>query len=358
MLKIGRSFNLFLLGDFLIKVLVVDDSAFMRKVVRDLLTKEKQISVVGEADNGFNGIKQTLALKPDVVVMDLQMPFMDGLKALQKIMEEQPTPVIILSAFVEQDSETAVACLEAGAIDLVQKPGGPVTLDLDNIKEELIKKVLEAAKAKVKKINCEVQKPCFLKKDFGKLPAAKKVVVVASSTGGPSALEQLFSQLPPTPGAGFIIIQHMPMFFTSSFALRLNNHSGICIKEAEQGEIVKENIGLVAPGGKHLEIKNKTVFLTDSAPENGVKPSANVTLKSAAKEYGEKVIGVILTGMGEDGLEGMRAVKKAGGKVIAQDKETSVVYGMPMEVAKAGLADFILPLEKISEKIGELIKKI
>ncbi len=349
-----------------IKVLVVDDSAFMRKVISEILTSASGIEVIATARNGREAVEKTNTLKPDVITMDIDMPEMDGLAALKIIMKECPTPVLMVSAHTQTGAEDTLKSFEYGAIDFIAKPGGSISLNLKDSKDEIITKVKAAAQVDVKKMkkNSKKQtssKPLILK-PRSKF-ALRKIVTIGSSTGGPSALEEVITKLPGDLPAPVLVVQHMPPDFTKSLAERLNRISAIEVREAKDGDMIQEGLVLIAPGDYHMELKNvkigteqiEMVRLNQRPRELGVRPCANIMIKSVASLHGKTSVSVILTGMGNDGTEGLKAIKSAGGQTIVQDKETSLIYGMPKSAVDAGVADYVVPLGRIAQKIVECI---
>jgi len=304
----------------------------------------------------MSAVRETKRLKPDVITMDIQMPLMDGLSALSEIMTDNPTPVVVLSAFTKENADVTVDCLEAGAVDFVAKPGGTISTNIDEVKGKLIKKIKLAAKANVKPISRKASRIPKLKKGIRHRERAKKVVVIAASTGGPAALAKIFPHFPLDMDAAVLIIQHMPRVFTTSLAVRLDASSALYVKEAEAGDKIANAAAYIAPGGVHMLVNSrKEIKLSDEPPVVGLRPCADYLLESVAKHYGENVIGVVLTGMGSDGAKGMATIRKHGGKVIAQDEDTSVVFGMPQVIIEQGNADKVLPISKIPKAIMEWI---
>lgn len=346
-----------------IQVLVVDDSAYMRKVVSNMLQSDEGISVVDTARDGLDALEKIKKWKPDVVTLDVEMPRMDGLTALQRIMVECPVPVVMLSSLTQEGSQTTIKALTLGAVDFVPKPSGAISLDIQKVKEDLIRKIKVCARATLKNAKTlHVPVPTVKEKiaalnqiGLGRPPS--KVVVIGSSTGGPNALQQVVPRLPADLPAAVLIVQHMPPGFTKSLAERLDDISRIKVKEASQGDSLLTGHALVAPGGYHLHlISNAVVGLNKDAPVHSVRPAVDVTMESVVKHYGSRVVGVILTGMGYDGSGGATAIKKAGGKTIAQNEETCVVYGMPRVVAEMGKADKVLPITEISDEIVRMVQ--
>lgn len=349
-----------------INVLVVDDSAFMRKLLTDLLESDPSIRVVATARNGSEALKKIQELRPDVVTLDVEMPVMDGLATLQRIMREHPLPVIIVSSLTQADAEITVRALQQGAVDFITKPSN--ILSLSEVKEELIDKVKIAAGVDISKTStpsypmvasANTARPGNASRNTHE--KAKKLVLIGTSTGGPQALQAVLPRLPHNIPAAILIVQHMPAGFTRSLAERLDEISEIRVKEAEDGEKVAAGTAYIAPGDYHMIVeplhKELLIRLTKEEPVNGHRPSVDVLMKSAAKVEGYDLIGVIMTGMGYDGREGVRALKEKGAKIIAQDASTSVVFGMPKAVIEANLADHVVPLPLIAHEIRRLVKK-
>ena len=375
-----------------IKVLVVDDSALMRKVISQILNSSDKIEVIGTASNGVEALKKLRNWQIDLVTLDLHMPEMDGLTTLKHIMAEDPKPVVMISAFTKAGVEETIKCLEAGAADFVTKPGGEISRDLKSTSsEEIISKIIAASKVNVKLLRKVTDKPIEEPEAKPEPPEKEKpkpeptpepqqepehepkldrekdvkrrgkIIVIGSSTGGPQTLERLVPKLPADLDAPVLLVQHMPPAFTKSLAERLDRLSALRVKEAEEGDIIEKGKVYIAPGDYHMEIKRglnagenvDKITLSQKPKEEGVRPSVNYTLRSAAEFYREKVVAVILTGMGSDGTEGMKPVKAYKGVCIAQDKDTAIIYGMPKSIADAGLADYILPLDQIPGKIVE-----
>ncbi len=344
-----------------IRVLVADDSFFTRKILREILNSDPSIEIVGEAKDGIEAVEKALMLRPDVVTMDHNMPKVNGVIATRMILETDPScAIVMLSAYTRDGAEETMESLRAGAVDFIAKPTSEIAMDLDKVQKDILSKIKAAAHARVIKYKDLNTQPIKTKiKLHGSAPF--KIVIIGSSTGGPPILENIFSELPRDLRAGFLVVQHMPKKFTKSLADRLNKSSNLEIKEAEEGDVIKQGLVLIAPGDFHMEIKKvpkdvaqRAIHLTEDPPVLSLRPSINVTLNSAAKFYEEAVIGIILTGMGEDGKIGMKSIKDAGGHVIAQDPETTVIDSMPKAVIDAGLADEILNPERIVQRIIEL----
>jgi len=357
-----------------IRVLVVDDSFFMRKMLQEMMEDSGgAITVLDTAQNGLEAVEKTLKLKPDVVTLDVEMPQMDGLQALQKIMAERPTPVVMLSSHTGEGTATAIRALELGAVDCLGKPAGRVMENMKEIQGELIEKIKVASAIrprqragtrlgpKVSAAVVELKEP----PQDASFPQIEKpaqlIVAVASSTGGPRALNELFSNIQRHPAAAYVIVQHISVGFTKALARRLGEVSCLAISEAEDQQTLLGGHAYVAPAGSHLVIEGhpghfKAVF-NDAPPRLGVKPSADIMMASVAKVAGKHCLGVVLTGMGRDGTEGLKAIRAAGGKTFAQDAESCVVYGMPKSVVDAGLVDRQLSLPKMAEEINALLSK-
>lgn len=370
----------------MIKVLIIDDSFVMRKLLRDILSTE-DIEVAGIAKSGSEALKKIPQIKPDVITLDLVMPGWSGLTTLKHIMEEYPTPVVILSAHSREGVDITIKCLEAGAVSFILKPSGELSLDIDKVAFELLKAVRLAATvdaAKISALFAPASRPVKYK-----TAAADKIIVIGASTGGPQTLTAILSALPPYFSPPIIVVQHMPSIeFTQSLAERLKNACKLMVKVAEDNEtIARKNIYLV-PGGYSMTLQaiekkpetrvqsteireQSTEYRVESTEDGGQRievvmrlvkdspdvltPSINATMRSTAKIFNGNTIGVILTGMGSDGAEGMEAIKNSGGKTLVQD-ESSLIFGMPQAVIDRGCADSVLPAGKIAERIAELVE--
>jgi two-component system chemotaxis response regulator CheB len=328
-----------------IRVLVVDDSLLMRQMVTRFLT-EAGMKVVATAKNGLEGLELALQYKPDVITLDVQMPEMDGLEMLKLLMKKQPAPVVMLSSMTQENAATTFEALHLGAVDFVGKPGGAVSLKLAEVKQELVYKVIAASHALLD-IKAEPKEEKIL--DTLDWDSDEGVVIIGSSTGGPKALSYIIPEIPKDFLLPIVVVQHMPPGFTASLSKRLNERSYLLVSEAKENKVPKPGEVWIAPGGVHLvfDVEKKMKY-DNSPPHLGVRPAVDITLMSAVEVWGKNVIGVILTGMGTDGSKGCRKVKQAGGKVIVQDKQTSVVYGMPKKVVETGLADRVCSLGQIA----------
>ena len=349
-----------------IRVLIVDDSAFMRVMISDMLKSDADIEVAGTARNGKEGLEKAILLKPDIITLDIEMPVMNGLEALVELMKLKPVPkVIILSSLSYEGGEAAIKAFELGALDYVVKPvRSLITIDAEQMREELINKIKSICWSKTgyfPQIKPEYKLPSVDKKVKHKSRSdeyLKYIVAIGTSTGGPKALQEVITKLPQDIPAAVLIVQHMPPGFTKSLANRLDSLSEINVKEAEDGDVLKSGWAYIAPGNYHMLVKslkdNKyKILLNSEAPENGLRPSVNVMMKSVAETGHDNIIAVIMTGMGSDGSEGILEIKNAGGKTIAQDERTCVVYGMPKSAVNTGAIDTIAPLHGIT---GEILK--
>lgn len=348
-----------------IKVLVVDDSAFMRKLISEILNEQPDIEVVGTARNGLDALNKLDRWEVDVLTLDLEMPVLDGLSTIKRIMASKPMPILVLASTTERSSESTIKALSYGAIDFIAKPSGNISLDLRKVEEELVSKVRSLAGVVVHKppardIRIEPTPKPPAKPVVGvKTGAAENIVVIGSSTGGPKALEELFLQLPADLDAGVLVVQHMPKNFTKSLAARLDNLSQLEVREAQEGDTIKNGLALVAPGDFHLEIdQDKKVRLNQDPPVKYLRPAIDVTMLSLVNVFYDRIVGVVLTGMGNDGAEGMAAIKERGGFTIVQDKDTSTIFSMPKAVYEMGNADYVLPIEQIADSITKLVNRI
>lgn len=367
------------------KALVVDDSAFMRKLISDFLSKHPNIEVIGTARNGKDAIEKVKLLKPDVITMDVEMPIMDGLEALKEIMENHPVPVVMLSSTTKEGAENTMLAMEYGAVDFVAKPGGAISLNLKDIEEEIVEKVAAASGVHISKLTrahkpkpvqksvvatqketvSQITKPLKPKINKNKgvfVKNAKTFVIIGTSTGGPRALQAVLTNLPAEFAAPILIVQHMPVGFTKSLADRLNTLCTIHVKEAENGEPILNGTAYIAQGGKHLKMKklgqSYFIQLDEIEPSrSGHRPAVDVLLESAAAIKELNYLTVIMTGMGSDGKVGMEILKKNGQTLtIVESAETSVVYGMPKAIVEAGLADEIEDLHDIPKKVMGILK--
>ena len=340
-----------------IRVLVVEDSFLMRKIITDIISSDSELEIVAEAKDGKEALDKVFAFKPDVVTLDVQLPVIDGLQVLEKIIKKQPTRVIMLSAYTRQGTSATFKALELGAVDFIAKPSGEVSLDLYKLREELISKIKLVSRIELDKF---LPAPGIVAPRELRVLPLKKIVVIGASTGGPKALLEVMRHIPFGLSASFLIVQHLPKGFTLSLAERISWESQIRAKEAEEGDIVSANKAFVAPSGYHMVLESSQgeirIRLTDDPLVNFVRPSVDVTMRSVVEVFDKDVVAVVLTGMGKDGLEGARKVKERKGVVIVQDEKTSVVWGMPRVIYSAGLADKVLSLSEIPQAIVEYIE--
>ncbi|RYZ09572.1 MAG: chemotaxis response regulator protein-glutamate methylesterase [Myxococcales bacterium] len=333
----------------MIRVLVVDDSAVVRRVLSEALSAAPGIEVVGTAADPYAARDKIAALRPDVLTLDVEMPRMDGLTFLEKLMAAHPLPVVVVSSLTPASSAMALRALALGAIGVVCKPGSQFSIP--DVARDVVHQVRAAALAKLKPlVERSSPRPLASPRAEG-LVTTRKILAIGASTGGPRAIEDVLTQLPPA-GPGTVIVQHMPVQFTAEFAKRLNSLCAMRVAEATDGEEVLAGKALIAPGGRHMLLQRVgatyVVRLKDLPAVNHHRPSVDVMMHSVAKAAGANAVGVILTGMGSDGAKGLLAMREAGAHTIAQDEETSIVYGMPKEAAALGGAAQILPLEAIA----------
>ena len=346
-------------------MLVVDDSAFMRKVVSELIDASGEFRVVGTARNGLHAIEQIHTLDPDLVTLDIEMPELDGLQALGYIMSETPRPVVMLSAAAAGTSgDLTIRALELGAVDFVRKPSGPISLDLETVGERLIDALRAAANAHLRAVPMLARPRSTATGETPAVPArsqahARRAVVLAASPGGPRALAEVVPALSSALDAAVLVVQHMPRGFTRSLAERLASLSALPVAEAAAGEPVVANRVYIAPGGLHMRVvagvAGAEIALDAGAPIWGVRPAADPLFRSAAQLFGANCIGVVLTGMGRDGAEGLRAIRDAGGLGVVQDRDSSVIYGMPQAALQSAGADRIVPIGGVAPAIADLV---
>ncbi|MGJ7549798.1 protein-glutamate methylesterase/protein-glutamine glutaminase [Pseudomonas alloputida] len=369
-----------------VKVLVVDDSGFFRRRVSEILSADPTIQVVGTATNGREAIDQALALKPDVITMDYEMPMMDGITAVRHIMQRCPTPVLMFSSLTHEGARVTLDALDAGAVDYLPKNFEDISRNPEKVKQLLCEKVHTISRSNRRfggyTSHAPVSAPApaashapasSLASAAPARPAAParaatpaaahapapkrkpyKLVAIGTSTGGPVALQRVLTQLPANFPAPIVLIQHMPAAFTKAFAERLDKLCKISVKEAEDGDMLRPGLALLAPGGKQMMIDGRgTVKILPGDERLNYKPCVDITFGSAAKSYGDKVLSVVLTGMGADGREGARLLKQGGSTVWAQDEASCVIYGMPMAIVKANLADAVYSLDEIGKHLVE-----
>lgn len=367
-----------------VKVLVVDDSGFFRRRVSEILSSDSNIQVVGTATNGREAIDQVLALKPDVITMDYEMPMMDGITAVRQIMQRCPTPVLMFSSLTHEGARVTLDALDAGAVDYLPKNFEDISRNPDKVKQLLCEKVHTVSRSNrrystfctsaasaapvsprgtTSTLSTTAARTSSATSAAPAAPAARspapkrkayKLVAIGTSTGGPVALQRVLTQLPANFPAPIVLIQHMPAAFTKAFADRLDKLCRIRVKEAEDGDVLRPGLALLAPGGKQMMIDGRgAVRILPGDDRLNYKPCVDVTFGSAAKSFHDKVLAVVLTGMGADGREGARLLKQSGSQVWAQDEASCVIYGMPMAIVKANLSDAVYGLDDIGRHIAE-----
>ncbi|AGE26662.1 MULTISPECIES: protein-glutamate methylesterase/protein-glutamine glutaminase [Pseudomonas] len=372
-----------------VKVLVVDDSGFFRRRVSEILSADPSIQVVGTATNGKEAIDQAIALKPDVITMDYEMPMMDGITAVRHIMQRCPTAVLMFSSLTHEGARVTLDALDAGAVDFLPKNFEDISRNPEKVKQMLCEKVHSIARSNRRSLSsapapaaapvapagssfnrpapAPTTRPAPAAPARNPAPGAHahthssapkrkayKLVAIGTSTGGPVALQRVLTQLPANFPAPIVLIQHMPAAFTKAFAERLDKLCRISVKEAEDGDILRPGLALLAPGGKQMMVDGRGAIKILPGDERlNYKPCVDITFGSAAKSYGDKVLAVVLTGMGADGREGARLLKQGGSAIWAQDEASCVIYGMPMAIVKADLADAVYSLDDIGRHLVE-----
>ena len=337
-----------------IRVLVVDDSALMRKLIPAILVRDPLIEVVGTAMDGAFALKKIEELHPDVVTLDLEMPRMDGMEALRMIMRRAPMPVVLFSTHSKEGAYSTLKALALGAIDFVAKPKDAVVGHLESIADQLIDKIKVAKRAAGRKLPPAVVSDEILhqkKKSKSPLPP-NRIIAIGISTGGPNALQYVLSQVPADFPASILVVQHMPEGFTEMFAKRLDECCALEVQEAKSGDLLLAGRVLICPGNRHLMVRRMPrgdmAVLSDGPPVNGHRPSVDVLFHSVAQQFGLTAVGLLMTGMGEDGAEGLGAIKDAGGMTIAQSEDTCVVSGMPRAAISKGHAHKVIPLDGLA----------
>ncbi len=351
-----------------IRVLIVDDSAFMRRVISQMVEASPDFEVIGTARDGREGVDMALALTPDVITMDIEMPKMNGLEAIEIIMSKCPTPIIVLSSLTTEGAAATFEALDKGAADYMDKNLDRSALDIVKVQDQLQENIRAVSKKRMRLvrpkpiIKSSVVRPSLAKSSDKKSFATQKIAFVAigASTGGPRAIQEVLSKLPGELSTPFIISVHMPGAFTGTFAERLDSLSELSVAEAHHGEKIEVGKALVCPGGKQTRVKRKGVTdfyveIGTDPPDSIYKPSVDITMSSVAEAYPGRSLGVILTGMGSDGAKGMKDIKERGGKTLVQDEASCVVYGMPKAVIDAGAADKVASLELIAGEIVNMI---
>ncbi|HTW57885.1 MAG TPA: chemotaxis response regulator protein-glutamate methylesterase [Terriglobales bacterium] len=340
-----------------VRVLVVDDSAFMRTALSRMIASESEFDVVATASSGPEALERIAALDPDVVTLDVEMPGLNGLETLRRIMSEAPRPVIMVSSVTEKDAETTFNALGAGAFDYIPKQLSSASLDILHIQSDLIAKIRAAAHSRRSPSSAPLsKKPPQSTWPEDLQPSSASIVAIGTSTGGPRALQEILPVLPHDLAVPILVVQHMPLGFTSPFAQRLNTLCSVPVHEAVDHEAIQKGVVYIAPAGRHMTVDrpsdSRALISLDTHPENSLHmPSVDILMKSVADAFGPSAMGVIMTGMGADGAEGMRAIHRRGGFTIGQDESTCTVYGMPRACAELGVLNRIVPLSKIPDQI-------
>lgn len=348
-----------------ITVLIIDDSALMRRELSKIIDAAPGLKVIGTAADGLVGLQKAKTLDPDVVTIDINLPGMDGITCLQHIMLETPRPCVIISAHAGKDAVETFEALELGAVDFVQKPSGEISRDIAAVSKEIIRAVTECVSVNLAVMQRQTAGQA-VERSRKKPPDPKtrpdRVIVIGVSTGGPRTLMQIISALPPDLGAPVLIVQHMPQNFTANFAARLDKYSFLNVREAAQGEPLLNNMVYVAPGGYHLRLVGNPnggfINLSRADAAETLVPSVDQAMDSAIEVFGKQTVGVILTGMGNDGAFAMQRLHRLGGETIAESQETAVIYGMPKEVIEKGAAKHVVPAYEVAQKIVEVVQRL
>lgn len=352
-----------------IKVLVVDDSALMRKIISDMINSEKDMEAVDTARNGEELLDKISKSQPDVITLDVEMPKLDGIQALLEMKRRNINiPVIMLSSISQRGTQLTIECLEAGAFDFLPKPSGSISLDINKVRDELVQKIRMAREKSGPKVSTAVKvsmqdsvmTPVRTKEARrtlkGNHPFKAEAVVIGASTGGPKALYTVITALPEKIGVPVFVVQHMPVGFTKAFAERLDKNSDIKVVEARDGEAVEKDTVYVAPGGFHMEVgADRKIHLNTEPAIWGVRPAVDKLFISASKVYGPKIVSAVLTGMGKDGAQGTIEIKKNGGITLSEDQSTCTIYGMPKATYETGMVDSVLPINEIAIEIIKLV---
>jgi two-component system chemotaxis response regulator CheB len=352
-----------------IRVLIVDDSAFMCRVLRDIISADPQLEVAGQGRDGREAVSLAESLQPDVITMDINMPHVDGLQATELIMSQHPRPIVIVSSESREGAASTLRALELGAIDFVPKPSSGIDLDMRSVRDDLTRKLKMAAKVRVVRTATRTKVPAAPASSApgknarsaadasngGRMP----IVVIAASTGGPAAVTKVIETLPRDLAAAVILVLHMPAAFTSQFTAQLSEVSALPVKEAAPNEMPQPGAVYVCPGSSHLRLSSQGRIQLDEGPRiDGYRPCADVAFESVAAYAGALAIGVVLTGMGNDASKGVVAFKSKGGCIFAQDEASSMIFGMPAEAIKTGAVDQILPLREIGAAIEKRVAKL
>jgi len=346
-----------------VRIIVVDDSVFMRRLLVEILESVPNFEVIKTASDGIDALKAIEKYKPDVVTLDIEMPEIDGIIVLIYIMDKFPTPVVMISGFSSFSGEQTIKALEYGAVGFIRKPHGKILSNLAEIRQDLIEQVIIASRVDIRKLSPVKIKYHSTKNSKSVEKSSYKLVVFASSSGGPRAISQIVSELPRDFNAGVVIVQHMPDGFIESFAERLDKESQLKVKVAENGDPITKGQVLIAPANHYSRIiaskkyGGKVKLTRYNSKEKSMLISADETMISVASIYGTNAIGVVLTGMGNDGTKGFKQIKESGGFTIAEDKSTAVVFGMPKEAINAGVVDIVLTLHKIVDTIVKRVNR-
>lgn len=339
-----------------IRVMVVDDSALMRKIIRDMIEENEDMEVVAVARNGIELLNNVNMLKPDVITLDIEMPKMDGLTALKELKRKGITSkIIMLSSLTAKGADITLECLENGAFDFIQKPSGAISLDINKVQGELVNRIRSTVNSK----KIDPRKAIVPKTKAISNNTNMKIdaLVLGASTGGPKAITEVITKLPGNLGFPILIVQHMPKGFTKAFADRLNKNSKLTVVEGKDGDLIENNTVYIAPGGYHMEVnRERRLSMNQEPPIWGVRPAVDKLFISAAEVYKSKLASVILTGMGRDGAKGTEIIKGIGGITISEDESTCTIYGMPKAAYETGKVDEVIPLYKIPDKIKNLSK--
>lgn len=344
----------------MIRVLVVEDSPTTRALLVRLLHGDPEIGVVGEAKDGLEAVSLARRLRPDVVVMDVVMPGIDGFEATKRIMFEAPTPVVIVStSLATREVETSLEALRAGAVNVLPKPSGPGSPSFDDDSRRFVRAIKAMSQVKVVR-RWPDARPSVEAEPLPVVVAPRghqsaRVIAIAASTGGPAALHRVLSELPSDFGAPILIVQHISPGFTEGLARWLDGLCRIDVKLAVEGEVLSPGIAYLAPEGAHLGVSSRNVALSNAPPINGFRPSATFLFDSSARAFGANCLAVVLTGMGHDGVDGLREVRRLGGRVAAQDETTSVIFGMPGAAVSAGLVDVVLPVDAVADHLVQSV---
>ncbi|GIV14788.1 MAG: chemotaxis response regulator protein-glutamate methylesterase [Armatimonadota bacterium] len=341
-----------------VRVLIIDDSVVIRQLLKDIFVRDGGIEVVGTASDPIEGYDKIVQLKPDVLTLDVEMPRMDGITFLEKLMRSHPMPVVMVSTLTREGSEVTLKALELGAVDFIAKPTQSIFTGMAALSHEITSKVKAAARARVRPKQAHVAPVEVPQTSVKRVTGTDRLIAIGASTGGPEAIRQVLQGLP-AEVPPIVIVQHMPPVFTRSFAERLDKSCTVCVKEAEDGDVLQPGHAYIAPGDYHLQVvRNGSQYrarVVQTEPVNRHRPSVDALFDSVAQASGASAVAVLLTGMGADGARGLKKLREAGAHTIAQDEETCVVFGMPREAIQMGGAEFVLPLPQIARKVVELL---